>query len=166
MRRGAGWFILVGVFVLGWLAWRWLFPADDVVIRKVVQEAAAAASWESGAGNLSRLAAASRLVGLCVPEVEVLLETRGEASRRLQGRDDVRQAILAVRTQAAWLQLSVDEVEVKVDEAGESARVLLAVTVRAEGFTEPLLQDYKLAMRKVEGEWLIARAEPVRGFGM
>jgi len=165
MRRGLGWLVLVAVLILGFLAWRWLFPADEVVIRKVVGTAVAAASWEQGAGNLSRLAAANRLMGLCTPEIEILVETRGERSGRLQGRDDLRLAILRVRGQAAWLQVTVDDVEVAVSDSGEAATVLLAATVRGERALEPILQDYKLAMRKVDGEWLIDRVEPVRGFG-
>jgi len=165
MRRGLGWVVAAAVVILGFLAWRWLFPPDEVVIRKVVKTALAAASWEQGAGNLGRLAAANRLMGLCTPEIEILLETRGARSSRIQGRDDLRQAVLAMRGQVAWLEVTVDDVEVALSDTGEGATVLLAATVRGEGASEPILQDYKLAMRKIDGEWLIDRVEPVRGFG-
>jgi hypothetical protein len=165
MRRGLGLVALVAMVVLGFLAWRWLFPPDEVVIRKMVRAAAAAVSWEQGAGNFSRLAAANRLVGLCTPEIEILLDARGAGSERVQGRDALRQAIVAVRSRAAWLQVAVEGVELMVSESKDSATVLLAAAVRAEGTREPVLLNYKLSMRKVGGEWLIDRVEPVRGYG-
>lgn len=166
MRRGLRLAIVAGMVLLGFWAWRGWFPPDEVVIRKVVERAVASVSWESGTGNLSRLAAASRLTELCAPDVEVLLEARGERSQRIQGREELRQSILAVQIRADWLRVTTDEVEVAVNEAGDVATVLLASTVRGEGLSEPILQDYKLVLRKLEGDWLIARVEPVRGFGM
>lgn len=165
MRRGATIVLVVGLVVASWLVWRWLFPSDETAIRRLVNTAVAQASWAEQDGNINRLVASERLAALCTPDVVVLMEARGVHSRRLQGREELRQAVLAARAEVAWLGLSVDGVEVSISDSGTAATVLLAATVRMDRLSEPLLQDYKLALSKLEGDWLLSRVEPVRGFG-
>ena len=166
MRKLALALVILGLAAGGYALWRWLYPPDAVVIRRVVLEAMQAASWEKQGGRLQALAAANRLASLCTQDVEILLETRGVHSRRLRGRDDLREAALGARTQVAWLRLELDDLEVTILEPGVSAGVLVASTVEASRVREPILQDYKLDMQKVDGDWRIARVEPVKGFGM
>ena len=99
-------------------------------------------------------------------DVEVLLETRGRGSQMLQGRSDLQQSVLLVRQRAAWLRAEVDDLEVRFVEPGLTAVVLLAATVEIGGVDEAILGDYKLTLRKVEGDWFIQRVEPVRGLGL
>ena len=166
MRWFLGLAALAIVLSGGYLAYQWLFPSDEVVIRKVLQQAAAAASWGESGGALDRLAGAGRLATLCTRDVQVLLDTQGAQSRRLQGREEVRQAGLAARAQLPWLRVQLSDVEVRVVESGVKATVLMAATVRAAGASEPLIQDYELTLRREDGDWLIERVQPVRGFGM
>ncbi|MFM1945153.1 MAG: hypothetical protein RI897_4135, partial [Verrucomicrobiota bacterium] len=56
--------------------------------------------------------------------------------------------------------------EVSVGGGGEGAVVLLAATVEIGGVDESILGDYKLGLRKVDGEWLIERVEPVDGLSL
>lgn len=166
MRWVLGVVALAVVLSGGYLTYRWLFPPDEVVIRKVLRQAAAAASWDESGGALERLAGAGRLATLCTRDVQVLLDTQGARSRRLQGREEVRQAGVAARAQVPWLRLQLSDVAIRVVEPGVKATVLMAATATAAGASEPLVQDYELTLRREDGEWLIERVQPVRGFGM
>lgn len=166
MRWMLGLAALVAVLGGGYFVYQWWFPPDEVVIRKVLRQAAATASWEESGGALDRLAGAGRLAMLCTHDIQVLLDTQGARGRRLQGREEVRQAGVAARTQLAWLRLELSDVEVRVVEPGAKATVLMAATATMAGGIEPLVQDYELTLSREEGEWLIARVQPVRGFGM
>jgi len=166
VRWVAGLVVLVLLGVLGTLAYRWWFPPDEVVIRKVLRQAADAASWEESGGTLERLAGAGRLAAVCTRDVQVLLDTRGARGRRLQGRQEVREAGVAARTQVPWLRLELSDIEVRLVEPGAKATVLLASKVTLAGISEPLVQDYELTLRREDGDWLIERVQPVKGFGM
>ena len=91
-----------------------------------------------GGGALDRLAGAGRLATLCTRDVQVLLDTQGAQSRRLQGREEVRHAGVAARAQLPWLRLQLSDVEVRIVESGVKATVLMAATVRAAGASEPV----------------------------
>ena len=158
--------LLLALGVGGFLVWRWLFPPDEVVIRRLVQEAVAVANWEEQGGMIQRVSAAGQLGRLCAPDVVMLLEARGVNSRRVQGREDLKQMYLLARSQWPWLRLTVDGAEVVVADSGQEATVLLAATVRMDQLREPLLIDYELGFRKIDNDWLLARVEPVKGFGM
>jgi hypothetical protein len=155
--------VLVGLGVMGW---RWMFPGDEVRVKRVVEAAVAAVSWEGGEGNIARMAAVNRLGGLCAADVQVVFETRGGRSQVLEGRSDLQQAMMVVRQRAAWLRASVDDLEVRLGDGGLGAVVLLAATVEIGGVDESILGDYKLTLRKEDGEWLIERVEPVGGLGL
>jgi hypothetical protein len=84
----------------------------------------------------------------------------------MEGRSDLQQSMMFVRQRAAWLRVRVDDLEVSLPEGGLGAVVLLAATVEIGGVDESILGDYKLTLRKDDGEWLIERVEPVGGLDL
>lgn len=166
MRRVVQLILLAGLVVLGFVAWRWMFPGDEVRVRRVVEAAVDAVSWEAGEGNIARMAAANRLGSLCAADIQVVVETRRGGSQVLEGRSDLQQAMMIVRQRAAWMRVGVDDLEVTIGSGGVGAVVLLAATVEIGGVDESILGDYKLGLKKVDGEWLIERVEPVDGLSL
>jgi hypothetical protein len=168
MKRRLAVILPVGVALVAavYAFYRFLFPSDPEAIRRLMTEAADAASWESGAGLIARQSAASRLAAFCTDDVEIHVEGLGSSDAVLHGRGDIRQAALAARYRAAYFRIALSDLEIQVTAPGQSATVLLVATARLAGVNEPLIQEYRLELVKQDGEWLIRRAEPIRGFGM
>ena len=159
--------LAVGLLLLGgWMAYRWLFPPDEVLVRRVVKQACNAASWGAGTGALGKLAGVDTLAGLVSPDVEVLLNYQGPHSGRLRGRDEIRSIAAAMRLDKAWLKVDVEGMEASVVEPGLSATAVVALVVTYDGGSQPLSNDFGIDLRKIDGDWLITRVEPIRGFGM
>jgi hypothetical protein len=150
----------------GFLLYRYLFPPHEQRIRKTLNDAAATVSFRADTGNLARLAAINRLTAYFTPDVEILVEMPGSNSRRLVGRDEVREAALGTRAAVRSLEIRLRDIGVELDEDRLSARAHVVVDVRIDGDSDPGISEFKLTMTQLEGDWRIRRIEPVRTLRM
>jgi hypothetical protein len=165
-RRLTGVGVALICVVCGYVLWRSLFPSDAVTIRRELKRMAEAASWDRIGGAVDNLGAAGRVAGYCTRDVWLSLDAGDAGGRELKGRESVRQAVAMLRSTVGALRLELSELEVIVDASREGARVQVIVVARVDGVSDLLVQEYELRMAKEEGRWRLARAMPVRGFGM
>jgi ketosteroid isomerase-like protein len=158
--------VLVALAMGGWWLYRHLYPPHEHRIRQTLREAAGTVSFRPDAGNLSRLAAINRLANYFTEDTEVLVELPGAPTRRLTGRDDVRQVAAGTQAAVQSIQVGLRDIAVQLEAEGESARVHVVVDVRIDGSADPWISEFKLVMTRRNGNWLIQRIEPVRGLGM
>ena len=158
--------VLVVLGAGGYYLYRQLFPPHEQRIRQTLRHAASTVSFGPETGNLARLAAINRLTTFFTPDVEILVDMPGAASRRLVGRDEVRQVAAGTRAAVQSLEVRLREIAVELEAGGELARVHVVVDVRVDGSGDPWIAEFKLVMVHMEGDWLIHRIEPVRGLQM
>jgi ketosteroid isomerase-like protein len=153
--------VLAGVWV-----WRILFPGDERLIRQLLAEAAQTASVKPNENPIFKLAGANKLVGFFSPDAVVKVEVAGLDTRSLSGRDDLLQAVAAARAGLQEARIQLHEVAVQVDPAGRAATAQLVATAYLNGTGNPVVQELRLQLGKIEGRWKIVRVETMRGLGM
>jgi hypothetical protein len=121
-----------------------------------------AASFGTRQGNLVKLAEADRLAGYFSSNVDVEINVPGRQERRLVGRDEVQQAALAARALLRALSVSFPDVTVIVNADQESAVADLTLEAQSEGEMDRIVQEMKITLRKMDGQWLIVKVETVR----
>jgi len=154
------------VLALGVWIFRILFPGDEKLIRKMLAEAAETAGIKVNENPLFKLAAAKKLVGFFSPDAVLKLDVSGMDARSINGRDDLLQAVAAALASLQEARIQLREIHVNVDPDKQSATAQLVATAYLNGGSDPLVQELKLQLRKIDGHWKIARVETVKTLGM
>ena len=154
---------VLGVAVaLGVWVWGVLFPSPEKVIRGRIQEIAELVSFPPNERPLTALSSVQRLCSLASPDVEIRVEVPGAGRGIVQGREELRQGAMAFRSTVNGAKVKFPDVSVALAADRQSAEVL--VTVEARVATEPdtAILEMKLAFQKLDGHWLVTRAETVK----
>lgn len=141
-----------------YLAWTWLLPGPEKIIRKRLAEMRELVSFSSNEGPLAKLANSEKLLGYFTPDIEIRINIPGRQDLSLSGREDLRQAILGARSQVDSIHMEFHDIRVMVDATKTSATTL--VTVRADGATggEPFVERMRIYFTKTDGKWLVSAA--------
>jgi hypothetical protein len=155
-------FLFVVVAALGVWGWIVLHPSPERLIRKQLDGVARAVSFGPDQGNLARLASAERLGGFFSTNVEVQIDVPGRQEHRLAGRDEIQQAALGARASLHALRVIFPDVTVIISADEESAVADLTLEAQSEGEMDRIVQEMKVTLRKINGQWLIVKVETVR----
>ena len=155
-------FILFAALVaLGVWLWFILFPSPEKVIRKRLVELARTASSSSGESDLARLAAARSVAGFFSTNVELAVELPELARYSLMDRDEIMQAVLMARSKIDGLSVKFPDINIAVAPDKQSAVADLTVEANVSGEHDPIVQEMKFRLQKIDGQWLITRIETV-----
>jgi hypothetical protein len=160
MRRIAAIVITVVTIVAG-VYW-WLSPADRTAAVRARLQALAQMVNNSTVDGLGPEARAAQLGMFFTTDVDVDL---GQGTAPIRGRDTVIGMAARLQPRTAAFQLQFEDVSVAVDDGGEAADVhLTAEFIRrsmATGEESLDAREFMLGMRRVDGEWQIARVTAV-----
>jgi hypothetical protein len=154
--------LVVALAALGIWLWTVLFPNPEKVIRQRLTELARTASSSSGESDLARLAAARSLAGFFSTNVEFQVELPELARYSIMDRDEIMQAALMARSRAGGLKVKFPDINETVAPDKQSAVADLTVEANISGERDPLVQEMKFTLQKIDGQWLITRVETVR----
>jgi cytoskeletal protein RodZ len=154
--------LVVALAALGIWLWTVLFPNPEKVIRQRLTELARTASSSSGESDLARLAAARSLAGFFSTNVEFQVELPELARRDSMDRDEITQAAFAARSRVGGLKVKFPDINVTVAPDKQSAVADLTVEANISGERDPMVQEMKFTLQKIDGKWLITRVETVR----
>lgn len=149
--------IFISLGVLGYFAFRMLFPDDVDVIRGQLSEMATEASFEGSEAPLTKVSKAGKLAGYFTVDAQIEIEPWGYRKVSVNGRAEIREVTIGARTAVSSLKISVDRVDIVVADNRSSARVLMSVVVQSSRQEEPWYQDMDVEMERVDGDWLISR---------
>ena len=154
--------IVAVLVVAGFWVWRTFFPGPEEAIRKQLTGLAQAASFSGNEAPLARLANAQKMAGFFTTDVEVTVDIPGRSQQTFSGREEVMQAAVAARSTVSGLRVDFLDMIITVLPDGQSA--LVNLTARAKVPTEKdfYVQELKLSLKKVQGDWLIFRVETVK----
>jgi hypothetical protein len=155
-------FLLAVVAALVVWAWMALHPSPERLIRRQLEGVARAASFSPNQGYLSKLAGAQSLADFFSTNVEVNIDLPGHKGHRLAGREDIQQAALASRAAVQSMSVTFPDITVIVDADQESAVADLTLQARVAGEQDMIVQEMKVTLRKINGQWLIIKVETVR----
>ena len=142
-----------------------LFPSDEKIIRTTMARVAVAASIKPNEGALARLDAVSDLVACFTPNVSISLAGVPSGAQRVEGISQLRELALAARTHLREANITFSDLYVKVDSGRAMATVRMIGRVQFASPDPPWYQELKVQLRKLDGNWKIARIESVKGLG-
>lgn len=156
--------LLVLALVVGggafWL-YRVLFPSDERAIRRTLQQAAEAVSIRPEQGTFDKLAAINRLLNLCHPDIEILLNAPGTGSHSIRGQDQLREAFAAVAGSGETLQVDLLQIGVEIRQDRSHATAQFIARARGRAAQEDIVQEFRVLLDKTEGRWIMRRIEPL-----
>lgn len=162
MRTAFKLLVLAAGLAAGLGLWNFLFPSPEKVIRKRLHEMAERVSFPANQSPLASLTAVQQICARVTSDVEIRVDVRGVGQGRLQGRDNLREALLAFRSSVNGAQVEFLDVNVSLAPDQQSAETYLTVKARTPRDPDPQFQELKLVLRKHDGDWLIAVVETVK----
>ena len=156
----------MALLLLGVWIHRIVFPNDEKLIRQLLAEAAETAAVKPEENPLLKIAGASKLVGFFSPDAVLKLDVAGVDTRTLDSPDDLRQAITTARASLQEAKLQLHEVQVNVGPDSKSATAQLVAIAYLNGSGDPLVQELKMQLKKIDRRWKISRVETVKSLRM
>jgi len=157
---------IVAVLALSVWIYRILFPSDEKLIRKLLAEVVQTAEVKPNENPLFKIAGANKLVGFFTPDAVLKMEVAGVDTRTLDTPDDLKQAIAAARASLQEAKFQLHEVQVNVDPDSQSATAQFVVAAYLNGSGDPMVQELKMQVKKIDRYWKISRVETVKTLGM
>lgn len=152
--------VLAVVAALGFWLWTILFPSPEKAVLRKMAGLASAATFNADAGSLARAAKAGNLTGFFSPAAQIILDTPGLGARTFSGRDEIREAALAGFATLNSLKVKFLDTTVQISADKQTANVSCTIEVNAG--KDYGAQEMHFQFRKIDGAWLITRAETVK----
>ena len=153
---------LVALAALGFWLWTVLFPSPEKIIRRRLDEVAKHVSFAPDEGALARLANVQSLADYFSTNAEVNIDTREEGQHDFAGRDQITQTALAARSVLGSLNVKFLDISVTVATDKQSATADLTVDANISGQPDAIVQEVKITLQEIGGQWLITRVETIR----
>ena len=155
--------LLAVVVAAGVWLWTIFFPGPEKVIRRRLAEIARLASFNANENPLAALGGARKLAGFCSPDLQVKLAAPVNAEHTFESREEFAQTDLAARA-AFGGTLKIEFVDVLVTLAPDKQSAVADLTARIQSGSDLNAQEIKFTLKKVDGQWLVTRAETIRTF--
>ncbi len=160
--------ILIRLALVGAMAaagvWLWtvLFPSPVEIIRAQLNQMARYASFNSPQNQLAALAAADKLSSFFTTNVQIVLQFPGNDEHTINGRDEIRQDIVAARLSLDRLKVEFPDINVTVAPDENSAVADLTVRADTDGDKDGVAEEMKFTFQKIDGQWLVTRIDTVQ----
>ncbi|MBC8000956.1 MAG: nuclear transport factor 2 family protein [Opitutaceae bacterium] len=154
--------LVAAIAGLGLVVWFKFFPGDEKVIRKQLEKVARLASFSADEAPLTRLGNAKELANSFTPDVRIEINLQGLREQSIEGRDRVFEMGMAARGAGPGAKVELIDPVVDFPGSRDSAIVGLTLKVQVSGQPDLGVQEMRLTMKKLSGEWLIQRVETVK----
>jgi hypothetical protein len=154
--------LLAGAIALGYWAWTVAFPDPRKVVRRRLEKLAQAASFSANEGQITKLANIQKLGGFFSEQVVVNVETTGTDKYAVNNRDELMQGIQAARMSLSSAQAKFVDPKIEMTSGDQEAIIGVVLTVDVGGDKDTVVDGLKIDMKKIDGDWLITRAESVQ----
>jgi len=130
-----------------------LFPSDATLIRRKLDKMAQLTSFSNSESAIARLAVVNRLSAFFQSELVIRLDNVNPDYGSIEGRDQLRQVLAAVRTHLQRLRVEF------------LATAWLTALADVNQEQNAVVQQLRIRLTKTEGEWLIAEIQTIRALG-
>ena len=141
--------------------YRFLVPTPERIIRQRLNEVARLASFAPNEGALAKAFNAQKLSTRCTSDVELVVTTPGH-QQIVNGRDELLALALRARNSFSSLTLEFPDILIVVASDKQSAVADLTARTKLGGEKEFDVREFRCALKKIDGEWLISRVESSR----
>jgi hypothetical protein len=156
--------ITVALVLIGLGVWLWLYlhPSPEVAIRRRLAEVAKTVSFSGQEGMISRAARSQKFADYFGKEVTLHIDLPEGTQHEAASRDEIAKTYMWLRWN--FRTFTVEFLDPNITLGPDRKSAILEVTVRAATSSEKyfIVQELRLTMREVEGEWLILRVETIK----
>ncbi|MDB6065643.1 MAG: hypothetical protein JWR26_1851 [Pedosphaera sp.] len=157
---------LIVVLGLGVWAWTIFFPKPETIVRKRLSQLAALASFSAGEGNFAKVARIERLGALFADQVEVRVDVPGFEAHSFDRREDLMQVAMQVAMDTKQVPTGIKaeflDIMVEVGPDKKSALVDLTLNAKIGDDRDMVVQELKITLKNLKGNWLVTRIETVK----
>jgi len=155
--------VLLGILggLVFWL-WTILFPNPEKVVLGRMSSLAAMATVSAGDGAITRATKASNFIGYFSTDAVINYDVPGLGARALTGRDEIRETAAGGFASVTSLKVQFQDATARVNPDQQSAEVSCTVRVSTGDSKDFGIQELRFQLRKIDGDWLITRAETVK----
>lgn len=154
--------LVAGLVMGGVWGWRALFPGPDQIIKRRLEQLAQTASVTGDEGLLAKAAHVQKLTTFFTPDVEIVIDIPGQYNAEISGLDELTRTAAAARSMGKSIKVEFLDVTVTIAADQNSAQAHMIGEVHVTGERGLQVQELSAQLRKVDGQWLINRAETVR----
>lgn len=154
--------LLAAGIALGIWLWAIFFPSPQEVILKRVSALAATVSVSAKDGNFTRAGKAASLVEYFTTNAVITVNSPELPGRDLSGREEIREVALAGYSSVQTLSVRFLDATVRLNPDRQSADVECTAKAVSDDNKDFNVQECHFQFRKVDGIWLISRAETVK----
>jgi hypothetical protein len=154
--------LAVALLGAGFWSWHWLFPSPEQVIRKRLIQLAAVACIPPNEAPLAKIANAHKLASFFSEDVEVSLSPGGYSPLNVSGREELLQMAIGARSTLGSLKVEFPDIVVSLGPDKSSATVDLTAKAMVPSEKDFGVQELRVSIKKVGGDWLITRVETVK----
>jgi hypothetical protein len=147
---------------LGFWLWTVLFPSPEKVVLKKISSLAATATISANDSNLARAAKATSLVSDFASDAEIDFDISGVGARTFSGRDEIRESAMGGFANIPSMKVQFLDATARVGADKQSAEVNCTARVILGGDKDFGIQELRFTLKKIDGDWLITRAETVK----
>lgn len=151
--------ILAGLGFLGWKALVFLFPSDEIRIRKKLNRLESLVSYTPNTSPLVHLAAAGGILEMFTQNAELNIQT-DSSTWNIHGRNEIKTSVLSSRQQErSGMQVSITDPVFEFEKRG-SISTLATVTAKWESNPDTMVRILEFKWVKGESnQWLISSIE-------
>ena len=147
---------------MGFWLWSVLFPNPQKVIRNRLIKAARLASFSASEGNIARVANIEALGTYFTDEIEIKVDVPNYESHTFTRREELTQAAMAARSVVGSVKADFPDITVDLDPGNQTATANVTLRVDINGEKNAVIQELKVYLKKVNGDWLIYRLDTIR----
>jgi hypothetical protein len=154
--------LLLALVALGFWLWGVLFPNPQTVIKNRLNKVVHLASFSASDGNISRVAAIESLGTYFTDEIEIKVDIPNYESHVFSRREELTQAAMAARSAVSSVKADFPDISVDLDAGNVTATANVTLRADINGEKNAVVQELKIYLKKVDGNWLIYRLDTVR----
>lgn len=137
------------------------FPPPEKVIRKRMTKLAEAISAKPQ-GNIATIANVNRIGSYFHPNVSITVEGFGQQFSSVQGRGELQQMALAARQRVGSVSVEFYNLKIQVGADKTNATATATALVKINDDANPMMQEMRFEFSKVDRDWLIHSALPIK----
>jgi len=155
--------LLAGLILLGFWAWSVFFPNPATVIHRRLVKLSQLAAFSGNEGNIAAGVNAERIGAFFAGDIKVNVDVPGIETATFVRREDLQQAALAARSaNVSVSKLKFQDINITVNPDGQSATADLTLEAAISTQRDPIVQELKFTLNKVDRDWLITEVETVK----
>lgn len=156
--------LFTALVALGCWLWTIFFPSPEKVVRQKIASLATTATFALKDSAIARALKAQKASSFFSPDAQLIVNAPGHGQRTLSGLDEIKETVTAAFNTLPSLGVEFLDLNIKLNPGSQSADVNLTAKVRVGDSKDFDVQEMLFLFKKIDGHWLIARAETVKVF--